>query len=209
MAITQASLENSLSMGRTARQDGAVLPRAAFLSEQGLIFGAAYESRAVIADGSPAPVIDDPVTQYVPSARPGCRAPHVWLRRDAAPLSTVDLFGPRFVLLTGARGDAWVAALQGLAGPSYPPLAAHMIGGGGTRWDTDGSDTDGSDTEGSDTDGAWANAYGVGEDGAVLVRPDGHVAWRSASGVDAPAEVLRAALDGVLAHGKAAPVQRA
>jgi hypothetical protein len=49
----------------------------------------------------------------------------------------------------------------------------------------------------------------VGEDGAVLVRPDGHVAWRSASGVDAPAEVLRAALDGVLAHGKAAPVQRA
>ena len=84
-----------------------------------------------------------------------------------------------------------------------------MIGGGGTRWDTDGSDTDGSDTEGSDTDGAWANAYGVGEDGAVLVRPDGHVAWRSASGVDAPAEVLRAALDGVLAHGKAAPVQRA
>ncbi len=209
MAITQASLENSLSMGRTARQDGAVLPRAAFLSEQGLIFGAAYGSRAVIADGSPAPVIDDPVTQYVPSARPGCRAPHVWLQRDGASVSTVELFGPRFVLLTGARGDAWVAALQGLAGPSYPPLAAHMIGGGGTLSDPDGSNTDRSNTDGSDTDGAWANAYGVGEDGAVLVRPDGHVAWRSASGVDAPAEVLRAALDGVLGHGKAAPVQRA
>ena len=120
-------------MGRTARQDGAVLPRAAFLSEQGLIFGAAYESAAVIADGSPAPAIDDPVTQYVPSARPGCRAPHVWLRRDGAPVSTVDLFGPRFVLLTGRRGDAWLAAAGGLAGPAYPPLVAYMIGSDGGR----------------------------------------------------------------------------
>ena len=37
---TKASLENSLSMGRTARQDGAKLPRSEFLNEQGLIFGA-------------------------------------------------------------------------------------------------------------------------------------------------------------------------
>ena len=36
---TKASLENSLSMGRTARQDGAKLPRSEFLNEQGLIFG--------------------------------------------------------------------------------------------------------------------------------------------------------------------------
>ncbi len=71
LAITEASLENSLSMGRTARQEGAKLPRAAFLSEQGLIFGAAYESGAVVPDGTPAAVLDDPVTQYVPSARPG------------------------------------------------------------------------------------------------------------------------------------------
>ncbi len=182
-AITQASLENSLSMGRTARQDGAVLPRAAFLSEQGLIFGAAYESGAVIGDGSTAPAIDDPVTQYVPSARPGCRAPHVWLRQDGTQVSTVELFGPRFVLLTGARGGAWIDAAAQLAGATYPPLVAHMIGGDGPL---------------ADDDGAWAAAYGLSDDGAVLVRPDGHVAWRTAAGVDAPAKVLRAALDGVL-----------
>jgi hypothetical protein len=181
--ITEASLENSLSMGRTARQDGAKLPRAAFLSEQGLIFGAAYESRAMVADGTPAPVLDDPVTQYVPSARPGCRAPHVWLRRDGAAISTVDLFGPRFVLLAGAHGGAWLEAAASLADPSQPPLVVHQIGGNGDL---------------ADGDGAWAAAYGVAGDGAVLVRPDGHVAWRSASAVDAPAQVLQAALDAVL-----------
>jgi hypothetical protein len=39
-------------MGRTARQDSAKLPRSEFLNEQGLIFGATYESAAVIPDGS-------------------------------------------------------------------------------------------------------------------------------------------------------------
>jgi hypothetical protein len=192
MAITQASLENSLSMGRTARQDSAVLPRAAFLSEQGLIFGAAYESAAVIGDGSAAPLIDDPVTHYVPSARPGCRAPHVWLRHDGAPISTIDLFGPRFVLLTGGRGAAWLDAVAANAGPARPPLVAHMIGGDGTLMDGDA---------------AWADAYGVADDGAVLVRPDGHVAWRCAAGVDAPPEAMQAALDGVLgrANKRSAP----
>ena len=176
VAITRASLENSLSMGRTSRQDGAVLPRAAFLSEQGLIFGAAYESAAVIGDASPAPVLDDPVTQYVPSARPGFRAPHVWLRRGEERVSTIDLFGPRFVLLTGSRGGAWLDAAAEVAAATQLPLVAHMIGGDGALVDDDGN---------------WAEAYGVAQDGAVLVRPDGHVAWRSASGVAAPVAVLR------------------
>jgi putative polyketide hydroxylase len=39
---TNANLQNSLSMGRTARQDGAKLPRSEFLNEQGLIFGKSY-----------------------------------------------------------------------------------------------------------------------------------------------------------------------
>ncbi len=74
---TNASLENSLSMGRTARQDAAKLPRSEFLNEQGLIFGQSYNSSAAIPDGTPPPAVSDPITQYVPSARPGSRAPHV------------------------------------------------------------------------------------------------------------------------------------
>src|SRR5258708_36224617 len=74
--VTQNSLANALSMGRNARQSN-VLPRREFLNEQGLIFGACYESTAVVPDGTPRVVADDPGTEYLPSARPRSRAPHV------------------------------------------------------------------------------------------------------------------------------------
>ncbi len=121
---TETSLENSLSMGRTARQDSAKLPRSEFLNEQGLIFGASYESTAVIPDGTAAPHIDDPITQYVPSARPGSRAPHVWLERNGERISTIDLVGNRFVLLTGAQGGAWKSAAASVATAARPELVA-------------------------------------------------------------------------------------
>jgi putative polyketide hydroxylase len=176
-AITQNSLANALSMGRTARQSN-VLPRREFLNEQGLIFGACYQSMAVVPDGTPPAALDDPVTDYVPSARPGCRAPHVGLRRGNKEISTIDLFGPHFVLLSGQDGEAWREAVQAIA--SSPPLSVFTVGADG-------------DLE--DPDGKWHEAYGVNTDGAVLVRPDGHVAWRSRSAASNPLEVLRTALD--------------
>jgi 2-polyprenyl-6-methoxyphenol hydroxylase-like FAD-dependent oxidoreductase len=181
--ITKVSLDNCLSMGRTERQADAKLPRAEFLSEQGLIFGASYDSSAVVPDGTPPPHVEDPITQYVPSARPGRRAPHVWLERDGARISTIDLFGPRFVLLTGPRGGAWLEAAAALAVPSRPPLVAHTIGGDG---------------EFADPNGSWQAAYEVDDDGAVLVRPDGQVAWRSRSGSGEAGTVLADAMDRVL-----------
>ncbi len=180
---TKASLENSLSMGRTARQEGAKLPRSEFLNEQGLIFGARYESAAVIADGTLPPAIDDPVTQYVPSARPGQRAPHVWLERGGQQLSTIDLFGRGFVLLAGCRGDDWRRAASALARPVRPKLEALTIGEGSDLGDVND----------------WQAAYEIDADGAVLVRPDGYVAWRCRSGAATEAtHVLEAALDRIL-----------
>jgi 2-polyprenyl-6-methoxyphenol hydroxylase-like FAD-dependent oxidoreductase len=178
---TTNALANAMSMGRTERQSG-VLPRREFLAEQGLIFGASYESTAVVPDGTPPAAIDDPVTEYLPSARPGSRAPHVWLKRGNEPISTVDLIGPHFVLLAGADGAAWQRAAQA-AGPSWPPLISHVIG---------------SDGEVGDPDGKWQLAYGIDADGAVLVRPDGYVAWRSRSGASNPQAALRAAFDSLL-----------
>jgi len=176
--VTRNSLANALSMGRDARQSN-VLPRREFLNEQGLIFGACYESMAVVPDDTPRVVVDDPVTEYVPSARPGSRAPHVWLTRGNERISTIDLFGPHFVLLAGADGDAWQRAAQAI-GPSWPPLRVFTVGKDGDL---------------GDPDGTWHEVYGVDADGAVLVRPDGHVAWRSRSGGSNPLQVLRAALD--------------
>jgi putative polyketide hydroxylase len=176
--VTENSLANAMSMGRNARQSN-VLPRREFLNEQGLIFGACYQSTAVVPDGTPRVVVDDPVTEYLPSARPGSRAPHVWLKRGDAQISTIDLFGPHFVLLAGSDGDAWRRAAQAI-GPSWPPLVVFTVGNDGDLTDPDGN---------------WHQAYGVDTDGAVLVRPDGHVAWRSRSAASNPLQVLRAALD--------------
>ncbi|MGC2318092.1 MAG: FAD-dependent monooxygenase, partial [Bradyrhizobium sp.] len=180
--ITRAALANAMSMGRTTRQSGAVLPRREFLNEQGLIYGLCYESMPVIPDGTPPVEVTDPVTEYVPSARPGSRAPHVWLQRGGEQLSTIDLFGSHFVLLAGRDGDAWRQAIHQIE-PSWPPLIGFTVGGKEDLIDPDGN---------------WHEAYGVETDGAVLVRPDGYVAWRGRSGASRPREVLRAVVDGVL-----------
>jgi 2-polyprenyl-6-methoxyphenol hydroxylase-like FAD-dependent oxidoreductase len=177
--ITAASLANAMSMGRARRQSTVVLPRQEYLNEQGLIFGAIYESAAVIPDGTPPVAVADALTDYVPSARPGGRAPHVWLQRGAERLSTIDLFGPHFTLLAARDGDAWRRAALEVA-PSWPPVIGYTIGGDG---------------ELVDAEGGWQEAYGVASDGAVLVRPDGYVAWRSKSGSPRPKETLSAVFD--------------
>jgi 2-polyprenyl-6-methoxyphenol hydroxylase-like FAD-dependent oxidoreductase len=176
-AITEQSLVNSISMGRLGKTPG--LARPEYLNEQGMIFGASYESSAVIADGSVPPAVENPVTDYVPSARPGGRAPHVWLERGGERISPIDLVGRRFVLL--GSGGAWREAAQHM--PSGAPLDVLTIGDGGDL---------------ADPDGQWLATYGLEEGGAALVRPDGYVAWRAASPVNDPASTLRATLRSVL-----------
>ena len=172
--ITSAALANALSMGRTNRVTSAVLPRREFLNEQGLIFGITYNSNAVFPDGTPPVTVADPTTEYAPNARPGSRAPHVWLHRGEQRLSTIDLFRSNFTLLAGRDGTAWIDAARQITWPSWPPLLCYRIGGDLT-----------------DPDDNWHSVYGVQPDGAVLVRPDGYVAWRSASAARDPQRVLR------------------
>jgi putative polyketide hydroxylase len=190
--ITEQSLANSISMGRLGgASQGFARPE--FLNEQGMIFGGSYESRAVEPDGTPPPSYANPVTDYTPSARPGGRAPHAWLVRHGERVSTIDLVGRGFTLF--ARGDAWRSA----AIDRCVPLDVVIVG-------DDAADGGGV----ADPDGSWAAAYGLAGDGAgrdvsprdaggaVLVRPDGYVAWRcSRAGAD-PAASLRRALASVL-----------
>jgi len=198
-AITEQSLANAASMGRVGPEavahaaeptaSAATRARPEFLNEVGMIFGAAYTSAALVPDGTPPPEVADPITQYAPSARPGGRAPHVWLEREGSQVSTTDLVGRAFALLTGGGGTRWRDAARAVAGARTVPLAAVAIGRGG--------DLD-------DPDGAWTAAYGIEPDGAVLVRPDGHVAWRRPTrAADCQAE-LAGALDQVLGRDRAA-----
>ncbi len=183
--ITEQSLNNSISMGRLGRHSpGTVIARPEYLNEQGMIFGAAYESAAVVPDQTAPAVLANPVSDYVPSARPGGRAPHAGLKLRGTRISTVDLVGNGFVLLASAKGKAWTQAAQALAPELRLGLQALTIGDDGIE----------------DANGQWAATYGLDDTGAVLVRPDGYVGWRGRSMTNDPQATLRAALRQILSR---------
>jgi putative polyketide hydroxylase len=145
--------------------------------EYGLIYGALYESAAVVTDGTPVPA-SNPVTDYLPTGRPGGRAPHVWLTHHGERISTLDLCDAGFVLLTGRTGGPWVLAAEAVSHTLGVPLQAYVV-----------ALEDGE----SDRQEPWTASYGVYEDGAVLVRPDGYVAWRARSMLSHPEAALNRA----------------
>ena len=79
---------------------------------QGMDLGFRYEEGAVAPDGTSPPTVENPVSEYVQNACPGGRAPHLWVQRDGERVSTLDVFGGGFVLLTGSDGAAWRAAAE-------------------------------------------------------------------------------------------------
>jgi 2-polyprenyl-6-methoxyphenol hydroxylase-like FAD-dependent oxidoreductase len=165
-------------------------PRPEQFSHLGMALGISYTSDAVIPDGTAAPAVANPVTDYLPTARPGHRAPHVWLARDGERVSTIDLYDTAFTLLAGAAGRGWCAAADQVARSLGVPLRAYRIGEGDL----------------TDPDGRWAPTYGVAGDGAVLVRPDGYVAWRAQEGRGDLAGTLDGVLRGVLGR-RTAPAE--
>jgi len=152
----------------------------------GAEFGACYVSTAVVPDGTAPPEVEDDYSDYAPSATPGCRAPHVRLGGPDSSLSTLDLFGARFTLLgaTGAKG--WSDQLAALPADLAPVVVGYRIGV----------------SPGLQDRGGFAAAYGLADAGAVLVRPDGHVAWRSA-GPPVGAHQLERVLRSILAPAAA------
>jgi hypothetical protein len=152
-------------------------------SRLGQDLGYTYESGAIVPDGTRPVAVANPIADYVPNARPGARAPHLWLERDGQRLSSLDLFDTAFVLLTGRDGDPWREAATAIAAQDRIPLQACMIG-----------------TDLADPSGTFPDLYGIGPGGAVLVRPDGFVAWRQPSLPARPAEALHAALEQILAR---------
>lgn len=75
-----------------------------------------------IPDGSPPP--PDEMETYVPTARPGSRAPHAWLSDGR---STLDLFGRGFTLLR-FPGAPEAAALRNAAAERGVPFDEQFIG---------------------------------------------------------------------------------
>lgn len=171
--------------GEVAARDAfrsAIARQAAHLQSTGQQFGVRYESSAVLPDGAQVP--ESTIADYAESGAPGARAPHLWLRgADGSEISTIDLFGGGFVLLAADQRDRWIQAAQQSSHARSVHVKVHQIGPG-RAW--------------RELSRRFTSVYGLTSEGAVLVRPDGHVLARFSGGVDEPEAVLDAALVQVL-----------
>ena len=166
--------------GATAR---AILAEAMHIQRIGpqahdMEIGYAYETGALAPDGTPPPARDPMAGIYHPTTRPGSRLPHAWLEHDGQRVGTHDLVRPSDLTLFVGSGT-WQAA------------AAQVSRARGIRIDLVEVGTTGTYR---DPDGRWAELRQVGADGAVLVRPDAHVAWRSPTLPADPAAALGGAV---------------
>jgi putative polyketide hydroxylase len=150
-----------------------------------VMLGYRYRSPAVLGDdstgGAGQDVFTDPRSAPAPA---GARAPHILLERDDHTVSTLDILGRGFTLLTGPDGAPWCDAAHDMAGQGRVSIECHQIGPGQPL---------------RDPQEQWAARYGIGTDGAVLVRPDGFIAWRSQGAAGDPAATLRSIMDQMLA----------
>jgi hypothetical protein len=121
--------------------------------------GIHYRSNALKGNESDTRASADPSTVR---GLPGYRLPHCWLELDGRPVSSLDLVGSSYVLLAGPDGDHWRDEVMQAA--RIAPVELRQPGRDGLS---------------DPTNGGFAKAIGIEPDGAVLVRPDGYVAWRA------------------------------
>ncbi|MCK2221756.1 FAD-dependent monooxygenase [Actinomadura sp. ATCC 31491] len=150
--------------------------------QAGALLGHRYHSTAVLDEpGDDGSILEDP---RVPTGRPGSRAPHVILDWEGQRISTIDLFGSGFVLMADKQGgQPWMDAGRLLKERLGVQLTRLLVG-----------------EELVDVEGCWKERYGVHGDGAVLVRPDGYVAWRTRSSTADPVATLEQALRHILSR---------
>jgi putative polyketide hydroxylase len=99
------------------------------------------------------------------AGEPGTPAPQLAITFNAWKISTIDLYGRRFVLLAGSNGAAWILAPNHMMQRLGVPLDTYRFG-----------------IELGSAEAAAA--HHLETDGALLVRPDGFVAWRIEASAD-------------------------
>jgi 2,4-dichlorophenol 6-monooxygenase len=154
---------------------------------EGIEMNQRYVSGAIIPDASLGleEFIRDPILYHQPTTRPGAKIPHVWLvDHNGQKRSTLDVTGGNmFSVVTGLSGTAWVDAVASL---NLPFLRIVVI---------DSPDA-------KDLYREWQRIREIDEDGVLLVRPDGYIAWRQIGGPgdsESATTLLRQALGRILA----------
>jgi 2-polyprenyl-6-methoxyphenol hydroxylase-like FAD-dependent oxidoreductase len=149
--------------------------------------GYRYHSPAIVSEASTGTALyEDPRRSQ---AMPGTRAPHVVLQRSGARISTLDLFGKNFCVLAAAGGAAYCESFRGVAADLGLPLDTYRVA---------------EDETVSDPDRPFAEAYGLPDSGAILVRPDGFVAWRASNARHASKAILSEVLSSLLCQSERA-----
>lgn len=155
---------------------------------QGLEMNQRCHSSAVIPDpdASEETWARDPQLHLQATTRPGAKIPHAWLvGTEGRRISTLDVVGKgQFSLVTGVAGTCWIEAAQAL---NLPYLRTVVIGEPGAQ----------------DVYYRWHLQREIAEDGVLLVRPDGVVAWRhhhGAANAEQAQQALRAALATMLSQ---------
>ncbi|MDL2398952.1 FAD-dependent monooxygenase [Rhizobium mayense] len=147
---------------------GRLPPLVAIVNDYDVVFGQRYDAGAFVFEDAARDRPFEPIAEL--SGEPGTRAPHLVVEHGGTKCSTLDLFGHGFVLL--ADDANWRAVADRLRDERRIPITCYVLGPSGDL---------------GDREGRWPRAYGVGEGGAALIRPDGFVAWR-APGAEAAAE---------------------
>ncbi len=154
MAVAQAT-------ARLAQRSNVQLPLEALqpvLDEEMISMGYRYPILPHVG------LIPNPIVVHLQDlhAEPGTRAPHIWLHRNGARLSSLDLFGDTLVLLAGNKANSWCRAAETSCRLHGLPVQCLMIG-----------------RDLQDPMGDFPAVYGISETGAVLVRTDGFVIWKA------------------------------
>jgi len=148
-----------------------------------IIVGYPYRSEAIISDEKTPLLPDDFPDRPELNGLPGTRLTHLWVGQKGKRISTLDLFDGPFVLLTGTGGTKWCEAAATCKTKMGIGLAAYRIG---------------ANADLIELDNGWQTKMGMTVDGAVLVRPDGYVAWRSRSMPEDPTLQLEMILARIL-----------
>ena len=150
-----------------------------------MLAGYQYRSTAVVTSES-APADPDAVL-LVDELRgqPGTRVPHAWVHRAGQRVSTLDLLGRGFTLFTSAAGAQWSAGAATAAAALGIPIDVYRIGQGG---------------DATDIDGRWAAITEITLEGALLVRPDAFVGWRTDKLPTDPGDELHHVVSSILSQ---------
>jgi len=152
----------------------------------GVEMNRAYDSTALVSDGTEPSFQRDPELYYQPSGRPGSPLPHLWLgHREPGPrMSTLDVAGKqRFVLLLASEGEAWRDAAASVSAHLGVKVEVISIG---------------PFMDYEDHYGQWRELVGIETNGCILVRPDLYIAWRSKSLVEDPTAELYGVMSQIL-----------